>query len=165
MTTDIPLLTFSPITEKQIKEYITWRWEPPYDIYTEDPANTAEIIDYYLDPQFQTHAITDQKGSLVGLCSFGPDGRVPGGRYLHDALDIGLAIRPDLTGKGKGHTYIQAVVAYAQQQHPPALRVTIAEFNRRAQRVWQKNGFVQVERFARQSDGMLFLVFIYLNDQ
>lgn len=163
MTTNLPTLNFSPITENQIREYISWRYEPPYDIYNEKPADADDIVAYYLDPQYQAHAITDKDGRLAGLCSFGPDGRVPGGRYLHDALDIGLAIRPDLTGKGKGHTYIQAVIAFAwKQYHPPALRVTIAEFNRRAQRVWQKAGFVQVERFGRQSDGMLFLVFILL---
>jgi RimJ/RimL family protein N-acetyltransferase len=162
MTVDIPILHFSPIAEKQIREYISWRYEPPYDIYNENPADAEEIVAYYLDPQYQAHAITGKNGRLIGICSFGPDGRVPGGRYLHDALDIGLAIRPDLTGKGRGRSYIQAVIDFALKQYtPPALRVTIAEFNRRAQRVWQKAGFVQIERFGRQSDGMLFLVFIY----
>jgi RimJ/RimL family protein N-acetyltransferase len=155
---------FSPVDERRIREYVSWHYEPPYDIYNENPANADEIVAYYLDPQIQAHAITDKDGRLVGICSFGPDGRVPGGRYLHDALDIGLAIRPDLTGKGLGHTYIEAVVAFAWKQfNPPALRVTIAEFNRRAQRVWKSAGFVQVERFGRYLDNLPFLVYILHN--
>ena len=155
-------LTFTPITADQIREYVSWKYEPPYDIYDEDPANAGEIVAYYLDPRYQAHGITDRSGRLIGICSLGPDGRVPGGRYLHNALDIGLAIRPDLTGKGMGFSHIQAVIAFALKEfNPPALRVTIAEFNHRAQRVWQRAGFVQVERFGRFTDGMLFLVYIY----
>jgi RimJ/RimL family protein N-acetyltransferase len=154
-------IILSPINENQIRQYVSWQYDPPYDIYSENPANADAIVAYYLDPQYQAHALTDKDGRLIGICSFGLDGRVPGGRYLHDALDIGLAIRPDLTGQGNGHTYIQAIIDFAwQQYHPPALRVTIAEFNRRAQRVWQKAGFVQVERFGRLSDSMSFLVLI-----
>jgi RimJ/RimL family protein N-acetyltransferase len=157
-------LTLSPINESQIRQYASWQYESPYDIYNEDPANADDIVAYYLDPQYQAHALLDSNGRLIGICSFGLDGRVPGGRYLHDALDIGLAIRPDLTGQGNGHTYIQAIIDFAWQQYdPPALRVTIAEFNRRAQRVWQKAGFVQVERFGRLSDSMSFLVLILHN--
>jgi RimJ/RimL family protein N-acetyltransferase len=159
-------ITLSPINENQIRQYVSWQYDPPYDIYSEDPANADDIVAYYLDPQYQAHALIDKDGRLIGICSFGLDGRVPGGRYLHDALDIGLAIRPDLTGQGNGHTYIQAIIDFAwQQYHPPALRVTIAEFNRRAQRVWQKAGFVQVERFGRLSDSMSFLVLILHNPQ
>jgi RimJ/RimL family protein N-acetyltransferase len=158
------LLSFSPIQEEQIRQYVSWQYEPPYDIYNENPADVDEIVDYYLDPQYQAHAITDKNGRLIGICSFGPDGRVPGGRYLHDATDIGLAIHPDLTGQGKGTDYIQSVVHFAWERYsPPALRVTIAEFNRRAQRVWQKAGFVQIERFGRRTDGTPFLVFILHN--
>ncbi len=158
------LFTFTPIKEDQIRQYVSWQYESPYDIYNEDPANADDIVDYYLDPQYQAHAMTGKDGRLVGICSFGPDGKVPGGRYLYDALDIGLAIRPDLTGQRQGHTYIQAVIAFAWKQfNPPALRVTIAEFNRRAQRVWQKAGFVQVERFGRRLDGYPFLVYILHN--
>jgi RimJ/RimL family protein N-acetyltransferase len=157
-------MKFSPINENQIRQFVFWEYEPPYDIYNENPAKADEIVAYYLDPQYQAHAISSQNGRLIGICSFGPDGRVPGGRYLHDALDIGLAIHPDLTGQGQGHTYIQAVIDFAWKQfNPLALRVTIAEFNRRAQRVWKKAGFVQVERFGRQSDSFPFLVYILHN--
>jgi RimJ/RimL family protein N-acetyltransferase len=155
------IITFKPVTAHQIRHYVSWQYEPPYDIYNESVENEADIIAYYLDPQFQAHGMTDEKGRLVGIVSFGPDGRVPGGSYATDALDIGLAIRPDLTGQGKGHIFIEAVIDFALEQFtPPALRVTIAAFNRRAQRVWQKAGFEKVEKFGRYSDNMQFITYI-----
>ncbi len=154
-------LTFSPIKDDDVRQYVSWQYEPPYDIYNENPAQAEEIVAYYRDPQFQAHSIMDANGRLVGICSFGPDGRVPGGRYVHDAIDIGLAIRPDLTDQGNGHIFIQAVLDFAWKQfNPRTCRVTIAAFNKRAQRVWQKAGFVQVEQFGRQRDGALFVILV-----
>jgi RimJ/RimL family protein N-acetyltransferase len=41
---------------------------------------------------------------------------------------------------------------------PQKLRVTIAAFNKRAMRVWEKNGFQQTQNFKRSKDGMEFVV-------
>ena len=154
-------ISFSPVTDPQIRQFAAWEYEPPYDIYNEDPAQAEEIVTYYLDPQFNAHALTGEDGRLIGICSFGPDGRVPGGSYAHDALDIGLAINPELTGQGNGHIFISAVLDFAWEKfNPAACRVTIAAFNRRAQRVWQKVGFTLVEEFGRKSDNMPFIIYV-----
>jgi RimJ/RimL family protein N-acetyltransferase len=156
-----PILTFTPITVDHIRQFVFWQYEPPYDVYNEDPAQMEAIVDYYLDPQFQCRAMLDKMGEMVGLCSFGADGQVPGGDYSREALDIGLAIRPDLTGQGRGSGFIEAVLDFGRRQYyPPAFRVTIAEFNERAQRVWQKAGFNEVQRFGRESDGLPFIIFV-----
>jgi ribosomal-protein-alanine N-acetyltransferase len=85
---------------------------------------------------------------LIGFCTFGQDARVPGGDYAASALDIGLGVRPDLTGKGHGTEIVTAVVDFAMRTfEPQRLRVTIAEWNTRAQRVWERNGFVPQSRF------------------
>jgi len=86
---------------------------------------------------------------------------VPGGDYSDEALDIGLGVRPDLTGRGQGLTFVQTVLAFAQKQYTPAaFRVTIAEFNKRALRVWQKAGFRAVQRFETSFDGRPFIVLV-----
>ena len=38
------------------------------------------------------------------------------------------------------------------------LRVTIAKFNKRAQRLWEKLGFEQVEEFAKSDGGQKFVI-------
>jgi [ribosomal protein S18]-alanine N-acetyltransferase len=45
---------------------------------------------------------------------------------------------------------ITTTARYGANQHrAQQLRVTIAEFNRRAQRVWEQLGFEPVEKFAK----------------
>ena len=64
------------------------------------------------------------------------------------ALDIGLGVRPDLTGKGRGSDYLNAVIDFAQRTYgPERLRVTIAAFNTRARRVWEGAGFQRSRHF------------------
>ncbi|HRW07980.1 MAG TPA: hypothetical protein P5121_22920 [Caldilineaceae bacterium] len=56
---------------------------------------------------------------------------------------------------------IEQIIAFALATFaPPALRVTIAAFNRRAQRVWQHAGFVEVGRFGRERDQMPFIMYM-----
>ena len=154
-------ISFKPVNEKQIRQFVHWHYPPPYDIYNENPDNAPEIAAYYLEPEINAHAMTGEDGRLIGICSFGPDGRVPGGSYREDALDIGLAINPDLTGQGMGHLFIEAVLNFAWAYFKPnACRVTIAAFNHRARRVWQKAGFEMVERFGRQSDNRPFIIYV-----
>lgn len=140
-----------PVTEPDIREFITWRYDPPYDGYniTDDPD---EAVAYFLSPGVECHVLVDSD-ELIGFCTFGADAQVPGGDYFENRLDIGLGIRPDLTGRGNGSTYVAAVVDLALEEHT-GLRVTIAEQNARAIRVWEANGFQRVQRFESPSEVM-----------
>lgn len=156
-------LHFTPIVAEQICEFVQWSYAPPYDIYNIIPGSKEELADqvtYHLQPDVHAHAITTAEGELLAICTFGKDAQVPGGDYSGDALDIGLGVRPDLTGRGLGRMFTGAVSAFAQRKFEPrALRVTIAEFNVRAQRVWIAHGFEQVQRFERVGEDRLpFLI-------
>jgi RimJ/RimL family protein N-acetyltransferase len=152
-------LTFRPAEEADIRAFSAWRYEPPYDVYNEDTEDSSTLVRYFLDPQVHCTAVTDESGELVAYCTFGPDGQVPGGDYGDPALDIGLGVRPDLTGQGRGSSYVSAVIEFARATFAPrALRVTVAAFNRRALRVWERAGFQRVQTFERQRDGMPFVV-------
>jgi ribosomal-protein-alanine N-acetyltransferase len=140
---------------------LEWRHEAPYDLYNLDPASLAEALRVFLDPQYAYYAITDHDGDLVAYCCFGPDAQVPGGDYRPSALDIGLGVRPDLTGQGLGLTYVSAALDFARRTFAPtAFRVTVAEFNKRAQRVCEKAGFRPVQSFHRHGDGRAFVVWM-----
>jgi ribosomal-protein-alanine N-acetyltransferase len=153
---------FTPVDKATVRAFLEWRYEPPYDIYDLDPDEAQEIVRYFVDPEVNCFGVRDEAGSLVAYCTFGLDGQVPGGDYGAEALDIGLGVRPDLTGRGQGLIYVNAVVAFARHTFAPtALRVTIAEFNRRAQRVWEKAGFQRRQRFERAQDGFPFLVLVW----
>ena len=84
----------------------------------------------------------------------GPDARVLGGDYSHDAIDLGLGLRPDLTGHGRGRDLVAAVLdRVSEVLANPTLPVTIAAFNIRAIRVWEAAGFAITCRFLRPGDG------------
>jgi ribosomal-protein-alanine N-acetyltransferase len=153
------LFAFRPVDEATVRAFWGWRYEMPYDVYNEDPDEIEEGVAYFLDLKINCYGVSDEGGDLVAYCTFGPDGQVPGGNYGAEALDIGLGVRPDLTGQGRGFTYVNAAVDFSKRRFAPgALRVTVAEFNLRAQRVWEKAGFCAVERFGREPDGMAFVV-------
>jgi RimJ/RimL family protein N-acetyltransferase len=152
-------LTFHPMDEASARETCNWRYEPPYDFYNPNPEGADTRVRHLLDPKNTTYAITDNDGTLVGYCCFGADGQVPGGTYDETALDIGLRMQPALTGQGHGDSFFAAIVDFALLALAPRLlRVTVAAFNRRAMRVYEKAGFKPVEFFGRSGDGVEFVI-------
>jgi RimJ/RimL family protein N-acetyltransferase len=152
-------LTVQPLTAAQIRQFLTWEYEGPYAMYdmTGDDVETAVL--FFSNPDNGYFAIVNEGGELLGFCNFGADARVPGGAYDEPALDIGIGMRPDLTGRKQGAAYAAAVFAFAAQQYPaPLLRVTIAEFNERAQRLCRGFGFEITGRFERGADGRPFVI-------
>ena len=151
-------ISFAPIDEQAASEIVRWCYEPPYEIYNLE--DSEESIQYALDPKYNYTIMRDESGRLVGFCSFGVDGQVPGGDYRAEALDIGMGICPDFTGKGLGSGFVRAVLDFAEKEfHPKIYRVTIAAFNQRARRVWEKNGFQQVQSFIHADSRREFCVY------
>ncbi len=143
-------LLVRPVTREEVLDFATWRYEPPYDVY-DIAEDGADAIDYFLDPSVRCHVLVDDD-RLVGFCTYGADARVPGGDYSTPALDIGLGIRPSLTGRGRGRRFVGAVCAHAASlDEAGPLRVTVAAWNDRARAVWSSAGFTERDRFT--SDG------------
>jgi len=152
-------ISFSPIDELAAREIVGWRYEPPYDIYNLE--DSADSVQYALDLRNNYHVMRDQSGKLIGFCSFGEDGQVPGGDYGAHALDIGMGIHPEFTGQGLGGSFVLAVLDFAKGEFKPStFRVTIATFNKRAQRVWEKNDFKPIQTFTHHGSKRDFIVMI-----
>jgi RimJ/RimL family protein N-acetyltransferase len=148
-------ISYRPADEESARKFVQWRYEPPYDIYNCPPEKVEELVQYNIDPANNVYAMFDQLGELVGYCSYGSDARVQGGDYSAEALDIGLMVKPELTGRGLGDRFARNVIHNGTSlYHPEKLRVTIAAFNQRALRTWEKNGFRQVQSFKRSADGL-----------
>lgn len=139
-------LTIRPVTEEDVRDFAEWRYEPPYDGYSiTEPVD--EAVAYFLEPETNGHVIV-RDGELAAFCTFGADARVPGGDYSGPGLDIGLGVRPSLTGRGLGNSFVEAVVAFARRRRDAdRLRVSIAVENERALRVWSQAGFTETQRF------------------
>ncbi|MEO0455650.1 MAG: GNAT family N-acetyltransferase [Cyanobacteria bacterium P01_A01_bin.114] len=148
-----------PLEKDHALAILSWKYASPYDYYNFDPDTFQEDLCYLLDSRNAFFAILNRHRELEGYCSFGTDGQVPGGNYSAEALDIGMGIRPDLVGQGFGRRYAQAVSKYGATQYGgQQLRVTIAGFNQRAQRVWAQLGFERVETFVKIGSEAVFVV-------
>ena len=146
---------FTPIERGEAKEIAAWRYEGVYSLYDGDP----EGFETLLQPEYRVHSARGEHGELVGFCSFGEDARVAGYDYADDALDVGLGMRPDLVGRGLGIGFTRAVLEFAEREYSPsAFRVTVAGFNRRAQRLCLALGFREAARFPQAQSGNEFVV-------
>ena len=152
---------FRPMSEEDARAILQWRYEAPYSIYNPDPENLEADLKGFLDPRYAYHSIVTAQGELAGYCCFGLDAQVPGGDYTDDALDVGAGLRPDLTGQGLGAGFLTAILDFGGEKFAPAaFRATVAAFNRRALRAWEKLGFQPVETFASRvhPNGLRFVV-------
>jgi RimJ/RimL family protein N-acetyltransferase len=157
----IGLFTFRPTDEGSAREISGWQYAQPYTLYNCDPADAEGAVQALLDPQYRYYTLWDEAGQLAGYVGFGEDGRVPGGDYGTDALDIGGGLKPDHTGRGHGLPFMEAALVFARRHFAPAaFRVTVAAFNTRALRVCEKAGYHPIQTFARVAAPMDFVVLV-----
>ena len=152
-------LTIAPLSEAAARAVLGWRYAPPYQLYNTPLSHWETDLRAMLDPANHYVSLGEGDDALVAYGCFGRDAQVPGGDYNSGPLDIGLMLRPDLTGQGKGIHCARALVGHAAcTWAPQAYRVTIAAFNLRAQTVWSRAGFTETARFARLGDGLPFVI-------
>ena len=148
-------VSFTPMNEPDARTILGWRYEEPYAVYNCPPGEVDESVRALLDPRNAYYAARDAAGDLIGYCCFGPDAQVAGGRYPADGMvDVGLGLRPDLTGNGLGPGFVSAILRFAEQELGYSrIRLTVAAFNRRAIRAYEKAGFRIASVFDRHPGG------------
>ena len=139
-----------PMSLQDARQVITWEYPEPYDVY--NLACTDEVLEELTAGSYR--AAADGK-TVCGFFCTGQDARVPGGNYSDPALDVGLGLRPDLTGQGRGEAFVADILDYLQPTVP--VRLTVASFNQRAQRCYGALGFETVGSF-RASHGDFVLM-------
>jgi ribosomal-protein-alanine N-acetyltransferase len=146
---------FSPMDDEEARAVVSWRYEAPYDFY--DMANDPEGLEELLGPPerregYYSVLLGDE---LVGFFCFGAGGQVPSFDYADDgSLDIGLGLRPDLTGKGLGLEFLLAGLEFGRRRFAPAgFRLAVATFNGRAIQVYERAGFRRMTVFTHRTGG------------
>ena len=90
------------------------------------------------------YAVFDERHALVGLFTFARTGQT---------VEVGLGMRPDLTGKGQGLAFLQAGLDFARRHyHPKTFRLSVAAFNQRAIRVYERAGFTVISTAGRSGE-------------
>ncbi|PRX76063.1 hypothetical protein B0G93_11015 [Bacillus sp. V-88] len=98
---------FNVLTQEQAENIaFTWHYEGDYSFY--DMKADPEDLDEFLNPEERgdtTFAVSKDK-ELVAFFSIS--------KIADGIFDIGLGMRPDLTGKGNGIEFLRAGMNYVQ---------------------------------------------------
>ncbi|MDQ0268403.1 GNAT family N-acetyltransferase [Cytobacillus purgationiresistens] len=144
------------MNERLASEILTWKYEPPYDFYNNklNEESVQEMVSNHYYAAFNGE-------ELLGFFCYGQSAQVPAGNeysaYDLDCIDIGLGMKPTQTGKGMGSEFLSYILNDAEQAHlNKSHRLTVANFNVRAIRLYRKFGFVSKVEFS--NDKCTFLV-------
>lgn len=141
-----------PMTEERAANILNWKYEQPYDFYNNEA--TDEALQEMLDGSY--YAVVDSQNALIGFFCIGGNAQVPIGHqfgvYKEIFVDMGLGMNPTLVAKGNGFDFCTHVIRFIQTQHKNTLiRLTVATFNQRAIRLYEKLGYISGNRFSTDS--------------
>jgi RimJ/RimL family protein N-acetyltransferase len=118
--------TVVPLRPRHAEQLESWRYDPPYDFYDgrdEPVVNPERFFAVLEDDELVGHYYFEEKG---------------------DAVEIGLGLRPDLTGRGLGLAFFREGVEFAHERFGDRrVILNVAAFNERAIAVYERAGFVR----------------------
>ncbi len=140
------LFIFRSMNERDARTIARWHYQEPYTFY--DMDQDADDLAELLDPRSWTetyYSVVDEQGGLVGFFALKRDGEI---------VDVGLGLRPDLTGRGIGLPFLLAGLDFARATlSPTTFRLAVATFNRRAIRVYERAGFERGRVYMHHTNG------------
>ncbi len=142
-------LTIRRRTQEDINEFIKWTYDGIYSFY--DNNSQIEKIQglkesVHLERAF---SVVDENEYLVGNCEFydvEEDGE--------NILVLGVQMNPSMTGKGHGQAFVQAIIDQGRERLKfTHLELAVADFNERAIRTYEKEGFRKRGSFENEIRG------------
>jgi [ribosomal protein S18]-alanine N-acetyltransferase len=147
------------MNESMAIEILGWKYEPPYDFYNNElsPESIIELMENNYS------VIISDADELMGFFCTGTAAQVPSGSllgaYEDRMLDIGLGMKPVLTGKGNGTQFFSFVIKTIEEMYGSVpLRLTVAKFNERAIHLYEKFGFVKKDEFLSGTSDFITMV-------
>jgi [ribosomal protein S18]-alanine N-acetyltransferase len=138
---------FTQLSQEDAEAIAEWHYPEPYSFYdwTADPGDLRELLDSALRGDAYW-AVCDEANELVGHFSFKPKDE--------QTVEIGLGLRPDLTGRGLGASFLAAGLEFAGTRFAPARFVlSVATFNERAIKVYERAGFSRERIYMHSTNG------------
>jgi ribosomal-protein-alanine N-acetyltransferase len=140
-------LTIIPMRSEHASDIADWHYPGFYSFYDlrHYPEDIEEIFD---ESKWGTNlfSVLDGKGELLGELSFQEEG---------NELEIGIAMRPDMVGRGMGQTLLQAGMAFARHRFEfDIFRIGVWKLNGRAIRVYERAGFQSEGEFFNDIEGI-----------
>ncbi|MCT2534857.1 GNAT family N-acetyltransferase [Aquibacillus koreensis] len=141
---------FTIMTQEQAENIaFNWHYEGEYSFYDME-ADQEDLVEF-LNPEERgnsTFAVTKEK-ALVAFISIS--------KVADRTCEIGLGMRPDLTGKGYGAEFLSAGINFIQTDFKSKkITLSVATFNQRAIHLYRKVGFKDVETFMQDTNGSTY---------
>ncbi len=152
--------TFGVMTQEQAEEIAYhWHYEGKYSFY--DMEADQEDLAEFLDPKArgETTFVVCKDGEMIGFFSINR-------ADLH-TVDVGLGMKPNMTGNRLGLKFLREGLAFCERAYQPKyVTLSVATFNERAIKVYEKAGFEAVGTFIQETNGSRFefLKMIYHTD-
>lgn len=143
-------LRFESLHWNDARAISRWRYEGVYAFYDQEalPMLSLALFRPLLRALgLEAFVVLDDASERIGIFTFTQRG---------NAIEIGLAMRPDLTGRGMGLDFVEAGLNFARARYAPTrFTLDVATFNERARRVYERAGFKPLETFTRRINGGL----------
>ncbi|MCR8644421.1 GNAT family N-acetyltransferase [Paenibacillus sp. N1-5-1-14] len=137
--------TFQRMTPEYAQSIAKWTYPEPYGMYSmdDDEETILELLcgDYY-------YALNEDH-ELIGYICAGNAARVPGGYAAgiyenNQVIDVGLGLRPNLTGRGVGVEFFSSGIQFLiNEKKMREFQLVVASFNERAVKVYERVGFMR----------------------
>lgn len=136
---------FEPLRWSDARAIGHWHYEGIYAFYDQDALSMATPVFFRTLMRvlgLEAFVVLDDGNQRVGVFTF---------IRRDSSVEIGLAMRPDLTGRGLGLDFVRAGMDFARIRYAPRrFTLDVATFNERARRVYERAGFRPLETFTRR---------------
>ncbi|MFD1173524.1 GNAT family N-acetyltransferase [Oceanobacillus picturae] len=141
---------FRVMTQEEAENIaFNWHYEGDYSFY--DMEADEEDMEEFLNPEARgdsTFAVKKEE-DLVAFFSVT--------KVNESTVNIGLGMRPDLTGKGMGDAFLKASLKFVEGSYSPdRITLSVATFNQRAINAYRKIGFRDMETFMQATNGSTY---------
>jgi [ribosomal protein S18]-alanine N-acetyltransferase len=138
---------FEKMTQQQAEEIAyNWHYDGEYSFY--DMEADKEDLAEFLNPELRGDSVftVNKCEEIVGYFSVNQTAAA--------TCDIGLGMRPDLTGNSMGLDFLKAGMDFVKSRFKPEIiTLSVAMFNQRAIKVYRKMGFKELDTFMQDTNG------------
>lgn len=141
---------FEIMTQEQAEDIAyNWHYDGEYSFY--DIEADEEDLEEFLNQETRSTSMFTvlEKDEIIGFFSVN--------KVATNIYDIGLGMRPDLTGDGRGLEFLNAGIDFVQSRFTPdKIILSVATFNQRAIKVYRKVGFKDIDTFMQDTNGSTY---------
>lgn len=126
--------TLKPMNEEEARMISEWHYEDSYSFYdfNNDLEDAREFLDFTNRPVNKYFSVINEAGELAGFYEF---------KQKDNGIEIGLGMRPNLTGRGLGLSFLESGIEFIKEKFSPNLiTLQVLSSNRRAQIVYERAG-------------------------